>query len=173
MTGTSVTQSGGVQDVLDQTDELLAAGRGREAVDLLVETHRRTGEAGLEERLVQVRHSAFPSSVATSEPSPLPQTWPAPLPDPVEEVGIPEVSGEDLTADLVSAALQHRGSLLVRGLLSRPVADELLATVQLLFNQLSLHRTGVDASMTKDRIAIESWFFAPSTYPDAQVPIVF
>ncbi|MEO6626956.1 MAG: hypothetical protein ABIP03_00155, partial [Aquihabitans sp.] len=43
----------------------------------------------------------------------------------------------------------------------------------LLFNQLSLHRTGVDAAMTKDRIAIESWFFAPSTYPDAQVPIVF
>jgi hypothetical protein len=43
----------------------------------------------------------------------------------------------------------------------------------LLFNQMTLHRTQVDPSMQKDRYAIESWFFAPSTYPVAQVPILF
>lgn len=43
----------------------------------------------------------------------------------------------------------------------------------LLFNQLTLHRTGVDPAMTHDRYAIESWFFAPSTYPVEQVPILF
>jgi len=27
--------------------------------------------------------------------------------------------------------------------------------------------------MTSERHAIESWFFAPSTYPEGQIPLVF
>ncbi|MDZ7732611.1 MAG: hypothetical protein U5R31_05370 [Acidimicrobiia bacterium] len=42
----------------------------------------------------------------------------------------------------------------------------------LLFDERLLHRTGVRAGMTRDRFAIESWFFAPSTYPDKHVPVV-
>jgi hypothetical protein len=43
----------------------------------------------------------------------------------------------------------------------------------LLFDQLFLHRTAVSPTMTRERHAIETWFFAPSTYPDGQIPIVF
>ncbi|MCU0269263.1 MAG: phytanoyl-CoA dioxygenase family protein [Acidimicrobiales bacterium] len=43
----------------------------------------------------------------------------------------------------------------------------------LLFDQFLLHRTAIDPGMTRERHAIESWFFAPSTYPTAQVPVVF
>jgi hypothetical protein len=43
----------------------------------------------------------------------------------------------------------------------------------LLFDDFFLHQTGVSPGMTQDRYAIESWFFAPSTYPHDQVPIVF
>jgi hypothetical protein len=43
----------------------------------------------------------------------------------------------------------------------------------LLFNQMTLHRTAVSPAMTKERLAIESWFFAPSTFPLEQVPISF
>ena len=43
----------------------------------------------------------------------------------------------------------------------------------LIFDELFLHRTAVDAAMTRSRYAIESWFFAPSTYPEGQVPIVW
>jgi hypothetical protein len=43
----------------------------------------------------------------------------------------------------------------------------------LLFNQMTLHRTDIRPTMTDDRYAIESWFFAPSTYPYEQVPILF
>jgi hypothetical protein len=43
----------------------------------------------------------------------------------------------------------------------------------LLFDDLFLHRTGVDPTLTTDRYAIESWFFAPSTYPSDQIPLVF
>jgi hypothetical protein len=43
----------------------------------------------------------------------------------------------------------------------------------LLFDHLFLHRTGVTPGMTRERWAIESWFFAPSTYPDGQTPLVY
>lgn len=50
----------------------------------------------------------------------------------------------------------------------RPVFDEGDA---ILFDQLTLHRTGVTDDMTKTRYAIEMWFFAPSCYPVEQVPL--
>jgi hypothetical protein len=43
----------------------------------------------------------------------------------------------------------------------------------LLFHDFFLHQTGVSPSMTQERYAIESWFFAPSTYPHNQIPILF
>lgn len=42
----------------------------------------------------------------------------------------------------------------------------------LLFDHLFLHRTASDPAMTESRYAIETWFFAPSAYPDQQVPLV-
>jgi hypothetical protein len=41
----------------------------------------------------------------------------------------------------------------------------------LLFDQLFLHRTGVRPGMTRDRLAIESWLFAGSTFPMKQIPL--
>ena len=43
----------------------------------------------------------------------------------------------------------------------------------LLFDHFFLHRTGVGPGMTRERHAIETWFFAPSTYPDGQIPLVY
>jgi hypothetical protein len=43
----------------------------------------------------------------------------------------------------------------------------------LLFDDVFLHRTAVAPDLTNDRYAIESWFFAPSTYPSDQIPLVF
>ncbi len=42
----------------------------------------------------------------------------------------------------------------------------------LLFDHLCLHRTGTKPGMDKERYATETWCFAPSTYPDKQIPIV-
>ena len=41
----------------------------------------------------------------------------------------------------------------------------------LVFDHRFLHRTAGDPSMTSPRHAIEAWFFPPSDYPSAQVPI--
>jgi len=43
----------------------------------------------------------------------------------------------------------------------------------LLFDDLFLHRTAIEPTMTRPRYAIEAWFFAPSVYPSGQVPIVW
>jgi hypothetical protein len=43
----------------------------------------------------------------------------------------------------------------------------------MLFDEMFLHRTGVSEGMTRDRYTIEAWFFAPSSYPEDQIPIVF
>lgn len=40
------------------------------------------------------------------------------------------------------------------------------------FDQLLLHRTGIRPAMAQQRWAIETWFFAPSTYPMEQGPLV-
>lgn len=43
----------------------------------------------------------------------------------------------------------------------------------LLFDHLFLHRTAVTPTMTRPRHAMETWFFAPSTYPHGQIPLVY
>jgi hypothetical protein len=43
----------------------------------------------------------------------------------------------------------------------------------LLFDELLLHRTGTSPGMTEERYAIETWLFAPSTYPAHHVPLAF
>lgn len=42
-----------------------------------------------------------------------------------------------------------------------------------LFDEMYLHRTAIDPTMTRPRYAIESWFFAPTGYPAGQVPLVW
>jgi hypothetical protein len=51
----------------------------------------------------------------------------------------------------------------------RPVFE---AGDALIFDELFLHRTAIDSTMTKQRHAIETWFFAPSAYPGQFVPII-
>ena len=41
----------------------------------------------------------------------------------------------------------------------------------LLFDERFLHRTGLVPGMTGERRAIETWFFAPSTFPKGYIPI--
>lgn len=47
-----------------------------------------------------------------------------------------------------------------------PVLPELEIGDALLFDHLCVHRTGQAPGMTEPRYALESWFFAPSAYPD-------
>jgi hypothetical protein len=43
----------------------------------------------------------------------------------------------------------------------------------LLFDDFFLHRTAIDPTMTRERYAVETWFFAPSVFPDHYIPLAF
>ncbi len=53
------------------------------------------------------------------------------------------------------------------------VSPEFNAGDVLLFDQFFVHRTAVTAAMTRDRYALETWFFAPARYPQTQIPIAY
>jgi hypothetical protein len=53
------------------------------------------------------------------------------------------------------------------------LSPEFSAGDALLFDHLLLHRTGVAPGMTRERWAIETWFFGPSSYPDGQIPLAY
>jgi hypothetical protein len=53
-----------------------------------------------------------------------------------------------------------------------PVRLEFKAGDAILFDERNLHRTAIDSQMSRDRYAIEAWFFAPSHYPLNQLPIL-
>jgi hypothetical protein len=53
------------------------------------------------------------------------------------------------------------------------VRPEYRAGDVMLFDDMLLHRTALDPSMTRTRHAIESWFFAATDYPQGQVPLVW
>lgn len=53
-----------------------------------------------------------------------------------------------------------------------PVRLRFSAGDAIFFDEMNLHRTAADETMTLTRYAIEAWFFAPSSYPLGQIPIV-
>lgn len=55
---------------------------------------------------------------------------------------------------------------------TEPIRPEFEAGDALLFDHLLLHRTAAGPGMTRERYAMENWFFAPSTYPEGQIPVM-
>ena len=53
-----------------------------------------------------------------------------------------------------------------------PVHLQFKAGDAILFDEMNLHRTSSSPNFTKDRYAIEAWFFAPSCYPLDQLPLM-
>lgn len=53
------------------------------------------------------------------------------------------------------------------------VRPELRAGDMVIFDEMLLHRTAVDPSMTVDRHAVEFWCFSAGSYPEGQIPVVW
>ena len=53
------------------------------------------------------------------------------------------------------------------------IAPHFRAGDALLFDHFLLHRTAVGPGMRRERYAMETWMFAPSSYPDGQIPVVY
>tara|TARA_R110002072_G_scaffold935_3_gene7591 strand:- start:3420 stop:4454 length:1035 start_codon:yes stop_codon:yes gene_type:complete len=104
---------------LRQSDELAAAGCWDDAIRLLTEANRNEENSDLERRLLKLRHLAF-ADVTESVPVP---NWPKSVPDYFpEETSIPEIHASELCADVVTSAIMHHGSLMVRGMIDPDAA---------------------------------------------------
>jgi hypothetical protein len=135
---------GGVAEVLAEAAALAEQGVFREAVDTLMAANRAEACAPIEERLVELRHEA----VATAFPPPTRSPSKVPETDPFDAPGIPEVDARELTVDVLGAALAHRGSLLVRGLLDPETAEELRQDVVRALEACDAFRAGAPVTET-------------------------
>lgn len=90
------------------------------------------------------------------------------VPRRIEEIVDKGTEGADFNWSVGDAVVERVSG----GVLSRPIFEPGDA---MLFDHLFLHRTGTTPEMTKTRYATETWFFAPSAYPDPQeqVPLAF
>ena len=108
---------------LARADELQAEGRHLEAIDLLTAANAGEGDVAIEQRLVDLRCSAF----ADFDHPVGRDVWPPELADPFPDVSgrAPEITLAELTPELLGGSLLHHGSLLIRGLVSDERAEEL------------------------------------------------
>jgi hypothetical protein len=135
-----------VAHVLDSADRLTAAGETDKALQLLTDANRQAADPAIEVRLVTARHRAFAAPPAAAGST---EVWPPPVPDAFAgHDGLPEVPAETLTAELLAAALEHHGALLVRGLLTASVTERLLGEVRLAFESAEASARGAPASET-------------------------
>jgi hypothetical protein len=136
---------GAADAMRDDVSDLVDAGRYLDAVDALTARNRETRDAATESLLASLRRDAFIEFEDLGEP----EAEPADPPDPFPGVtGLPEIARSDLTAELLTGALQHHGVLMVRGLLDVPVAERLGVEVNRAFDAQQRWREGTPVSET-------------------------
>jgi hypothetical protein len=92
-----------------------------------------------ERRILELRHRA---GVALGSHSPGDAGYPEPDFDAVPDGDLPEVGRDELTPELLRAAIVSRGSLLVRGLLDPPEAQRLAGEIEQAFQAHGAHGQG-------------------------------
>lgn len=126
-------------------DELVAAGRFREAINALTSENRRRRNPDVEARLVALRRDA-----------PIPEgpphrggRWPSKTRDRFRHVrGIPEVTRDQLTTKVLRSGILHHGCLLVRGLIEQPRVDQFVTDIDRAYAGYDAYVKGAPASDT-------------------------
>lgn len=111
-------------NLLADVDRLAATGDPVGALDAAVRAYRSTPSPDLAARLVLLRHAAADAYRPPGR-EPWPPTHADPFPDAPD--GIPEIGPDDLSGELMAAAIEHHGSVIVRGLFD---ADQVARTRQ-------------------------------------------
>jgi hypothetical protein len=138
-----------ISRVLDQARRLIEAGNFRQAIDLATAANHGVGAPELERKIVTWRVEAFASMDHANRPEPWPKRFADPFPG---KRGVMEVDFADLTVEILGGALQHHGSLLVRGLTTPEKAKMLQAGIDRAMAARELERTGAPPE------EIGSWF---------------
>lgn len=126
-----------------RASRLIEHGRLDEAIELLTRAVRKHRDAALETLLVELRRDSLPS-VERRVPHPVGGVADL-FPD---VVGIPEISGDDLTIEALTSAIVHHGSLLVRGLVAPRHVERLVRDIDEAFAAYDQHVAGVPTAET-------------------------
>jgi hypothetical protein len=126
--------------------QLEAEGRLLDAIDALTGANREHRTTEIERQLVLIRHRAF-EQVKKTAPPPLPQAD-ASQAAPLDVQGVPSIAAEDLTADLIGGSILGRGCLLVRGLVGRGRAEQLVRGIDQVFEGRDAHAAGTAVTET-------------------------
>ncbi|MBX3314985.1 MAG: hypothetical protein KF906_11760 [Actinobacteria bacterium] len=110
------TSSEDVDRALAEADALAAAGDHLAAIERLSALSRVSPDGRLLHRLLDLRHAAT-ADLSVTPRDPWPPQYDDPFPDVVGRP--PEIDAADLTGSVLGAAVQHHGSLIVRGLFDR------------------------------------------------------
>jgi hypothetical protein len=120
----------GVPAVMRRARAFAESGSWDEAIQLLTEANRLSEDGRLETRLVELRHQAFD---ALARPAPIPN-WPLQVPDLFPGTStVPEIPASELSVELVNSAVQHHGSIIVRGLFEPPACELVRNTIDAAF----------------------------------------
>lgn len=122
---------GATDGINARAEELEAAGRRIEAIDLLTEANRSRPSAAIEERLMTLRHEAFGElGAASGSPAAAERVE---LGDAPGDDGLPAIDSTELTAARVAGAIGSYGAVLVRGLVDPDRAAAMVATIDRAF----------------------------------------
>jgi hypothetical protein len=139
---------GPTRAVLDEAEALVAAGRGGEAVDLLVRRNDEVPHPALERALVTTRFAAGQQAVRAVPPR---GSWPPVHPDLFGDVdGVVEIEPHRLDAGTLGSAVTHHGCLIVRGLIDPATAERLRGNIDRSFEARRALEAG---EMTADQAA--------------------
>jgi hypothetical protein len=139
-----------------RVDALEADGRLLDAIDAF-RIENAGADPGSAERLLRLRHRAFPTLAGDVADS-----WPPTLPDPFPGVAaVPELRVDGLSSETVGGSILHHGSVIVRELASRAAVDAIADGIERSFGAL-------DAWLDDD--TVESEWFAPFTTAGGDKP---
>lgn len=128
-----------IRKVLSSSRHLCRQKNHAEAIDLLTDTFRQTGDSFVVRELVKVRNEAMLKGSFSAARSP----WPPEVPDLFAGVpGIPEVGVEGFNSASLAAGIMHHGCLIVRGFLSSEQVEKLQESVRRSFEAQDLHARG-------------------------------
>jgi hypothetical protein len=130
---------------LANAEALISDGRRFDAIELLTAANQAHRDSAIEERLVELRHEAFADIEASGGPG----SWPPPAPDLFPGAkGLPEISGDELSAETVRSGIVRHGGLLVRGLIPPARIAQLIDDIDHSFAAHDAYHDGAPASAT-------------------------
>ena len=135
------------------------AGRYFDAIDVLNRANRRVRDVGVETELRRIRHLA---GIALIENPPSDALFPSPsdaVPSVEPQSGLPEITPDQLTSELLRGAILRHGALLVRGLIPTAAAERMAVDIDRSFElRASLEPGDTDGDGYYDELKPEAPF---------------